>query len=184
MHDREIEQVIATKQPIRGEVPFTGTHGRRIYDYIFVPVIGTDGEVEAIAGTTRDVTERKQAEEATRAGAERFRFLAESMPQNVGAVGIDNDERPVSGCRRSTQSPPMGSSIGALEKSAAASNVQRAVILWIDCCRVNDPPTRPLPIGWELSEPAARILQRRRSKPVREQKVSSSKALHSCNSGK
>src|SRR6185312_17386273 len=60
MHDREIEQVIATKQPIRGEVPFTGTFGRRIYDYIFVPVIGPDVEVEAIAGTTRDVTERKQ----------------------------------------------------------------------------------------------------------------------------
>ena len=62
MHDREIDQVRATKQPIRGEVPFTGTHGRRIYDYIFVPVIGADGEVEAVAGTTRDVTDRKEAE--------------------------------------------------------------------------------------------------------------------------
>jgi PAS domain S-box-containing protein len=62
MHDREIDQVRATKQPIRGEVPFTGTNGRRIYDYIFVPVIGADGEVEAVAGTTRDVTDRKQAE--------------------------------------------------------------------------------------------------------------------------
>ena len=66
MHDREIEQVVATKQPIRGQVPFTGTHGRRIYDYIFVPVIGTDGEVEAIAGTTRDVTEHKQSEDLLR----------------------------------------------------------------------------------------------------------------------
>jgi PAS domain S-box-containing protein len=64
MHDREIEQVKATRQPIRGEVPFHGTFGRRIYDYIFVPVLGPDGEVEAVAGTTRDVTERKQAEEA------------------------------------------------------------------------------------------------------------------------
>ena len=64
MHDREIEQVIATRQPIRGEVPFTGTNGRRIYDYIFVPVLGPNGEVEAIAGTTRDITEHKQAEEA------------------------------------------------------------------------------------------------------------------------
>jgi PAS domain S-box-containing protein len=62
MHDREIDQVRATKQPIRGEVPFTGTHGRRIYDYIFVPVIGADGEVEAVAGTTRDVTDRKESE--------------------------------------------------------------------------------------------------------------------------
>ncbi|WP_217619622.1 PAS domain-containing protein, partial [Achromobacter sp. GbtcB20] len=34
MHDREIEQVKATKAPIRGEVPFNGTFGRRIYDYI------------------------------------------------------------------------------------------------------------------------------------------------------
>ena len=25
MHDREIDQVIATRAPIRGEVPFTGT---------------------------------------------------------------------------------------------------------------------------------------------------------------
>lgn len=62
MHVREIEQVRATRQPIRGEVPFTGTNGRRIYDYIFVPVLGADGEVEAVAGTTRDVTERKEAE--------------------------------------------------------------------------------------------------------------------------
>lgn len=66
LHDREIEQVIATKQPIRGEVPFTGTFGRRIYDYIFVPVIGENGEVEAVAGTTRDVTERKQMEDKLR----------------------------------------------------------------------------------------------------------------------
>ncbi len=63
MHSREIDQVRATRQPIRGEVPFNGTNGRRMYDYIFVPVIGTHGEVEAVAGTTRDVTERKQDEE-------------------------------------------------------------------------------------------------------------------------
>jgi PAS domain S-box-containing protein len=73
MHDREIDQVRRTRQPVRGEVPFTGTHGRRLYDYIFVPVIGADGEVEAVAGTTRDVTDRKEAERAVRAGEERLR---------------------------------------------------------------------------------------------------------------
>jgi PAS domain S-box-containing protein len=66
MHDREIEQVKRTGQPIRGEVPFAGTFGRRIYDYIFVPIFGADGEVEAVAGTTRDVTERKQIENRSR----------------------------------------------------------------------------------------------------------------------
>ncbi len=63
MHNREIDQVAATKEPLRAEVPFSGTFGRRIYDYIFVPVFGENGEVEAVAGTTRDVTDRKQAEE-------------------------------------------------------------------------------------------------------------------------
>ena len=67
MHEREIDQVVATRQPVRGDVPFEhATLGRRIYDYLFVPVIGEDGEVEAVAGTTRDVTERRQAEEHLR----------------------------------------------------------------------------------------------------------------------
>ena len=64
MHDRELAQVIATKAPIRGEIPFTGTNGRRIYDYIFVPVVGEGGDVVAVAGTTRDVTERQQVEQS------------------------------------------------------------------------------------------------------------------------
>ena len=63
MHDRELEQVKSTKLPIRGEVAFEGTFGRRIYDYIFVPVIGANGNVEAIAGTTRDITELKEIQE-------------------------------------------------------------------------------------------------------------------------
>lgn len=66
MHNREIDTVRATKMPIRGEVPFSGTNGRKIYDYIFVPVFGLDGEVEAVAGTTRDVTVRKAMEEELR----------------------------------------------------------------------------------------------------------------------
>jgi signal transduction histidine kinase/CheY-like chemotaxis protein len=77
MHDREIDQVISTKQFVRGEVPFKGAYGRRIYEYIFVPVLAPDGEVEAIAGTTRDVTERKQAEEGLRnANRRKDEFLA------------------------------------------------------------------------------------------------------------
>lgn len=77
MHSREIELAIATRRPVRGEVPFNGSFGRRIYDYIFVPVIGPDGEVEAIAGTTRDVTERKQTEESLReANRRKDEFLA------------------------------------------------------------------------------------------------------------
>lgn len=70
MHEREIAQVIATGRPVRGEVPFTGTRGTRIYDYIFVPVFSETGDVEAVAGTTRDMTERKQLEEELQRRAE------------------------------------------------------------------------------------------------------------------
>lgn len=66
MHDREIEEVVATRKPVRGEVPFTGSNGRRIYDYIFVPVFNARGEVEAVAGTTRDITDRKHKEDILR----------------------------------------------------------------------------------------------------------------------
>jgi PAS domain S-box-containing protein len=77
MHDREIEQVKATRMPVRGEVPFTGAFGRRIYDYLLVPVIGANGEVEAVAGTTRDVTDYKQLESSlVNADRRKDEFLA------------------------------------------------------------------------------------------------------------
>ena len=83
MHDREIEEVKATRRPIRGEVPFEGAFGLRTYEYIFVPVVGPDGEVEAVAGTTRDVTERKQYEQALGESEQRFRTITNAMPQMV-----------------------------------------------------------------------------------------------------
>lgn len=63
MHLREIAQVVETRRPLQGEVPFRGGSGiSGVYDYIFTPVFGADGRVEAVAGTTRDVTERKRSE--------------------------------------------------------------------------------------------------------------------------
>ncbi|RZL40452.1 MAG: response regulator [Rubrivivax sp.] len=72
LHDAEIDRVIQTRAPIRGEIPFTGTNGTRVYDYIFAPVLAPDGAVVAIAGTTRDVTDRKAAELALRDQAVRL----------------------------------------------------------------------------------------------------------------
>ena len=75
LHDEEIDRVISTRAPIRGEIPFTGTNGRRIYDYIFAPVLDAEGQVVAVAGTTRDVTERQADERAVR---EQAKLLVEA----------------------------------------------------------------------------------------------------------
>ena len=113
MHDREIEQVKATKQPIRGEVPFHGTFGPRIYDYIFVPVLGPDGEVEAVAGTTRDVTERKLAEEQLRASEERFRAFMDFSPTVSWITDTEGQIRYLSATYTQTFQVPEGNLIGA-----------------------------------------------------------------------
>ena len=88
MHDRELDQVVATKRPVKGEVPFTGTLGRRVYEYIFVPVIDEQGEVEAIAGTTRDVTDRRHAEETLRESEERLRKIFEYAGTGIAITDI------------------------------------------------------------------------------------------------
>ncbi|MES2459598.1 MAG: PAS domain-containing protein, partial [Armatimonadota bacterium] len=65
---QQIEQVVRTKQIVRDETPFqspTGVDG--VYEYIFTPVLDSRGEVDVVAGSTRDITERKQAEDQERA---------------------------------------------------------------------------------------------------------------------
>ncbi|UPW02145.1 PAS domain S-box protein [Halorussus gelatinilyticus] len=93
MHEREIDEVIETKEPVRGEVEFPHAElGRRVYDYIFAPVLDDDGEVEAIAGTTRDVTERKEAEEELQKSKERFRALVTASSDVVYRMSPDWSE--------------------------------------------------------------------------------------------
>jgi PAS domain S-box-containing protein len=89
MHSLEIDKVVATKKPIRGEVPFTGTLGRRTYDYIFVPVLGPGGEVEAVAGAARDITDRKEQEVALQHRTAQFATLLNQAPLGVYLIDAD-----------------------------------------------------------------------------------------------
>jgi PAS domain S-box-containing protein len=70
---RQIRQVVDTRQPIRDETPYTSAAGERQYEYIFVPVAGAGGAVEAVAGSTRDITDRKALERTLRDQADRLR---------------------------------------------------------------------------------------------------------------
>ncbi|MBD1826621.1 PAS domain-containing protein [Microcoleus vaginatus GB1-A2] len=61
----ECQAVFATAEPKKGEVIVpTASWGTRDYEYILSPVCATDGSVEAVVATLRDITERKDAEEA------------------------------------------------------------------------------------------------------------------------
>ena len=93
MHEREIDQIRITKQPVRGEVSFPhATLGRRIYDYILTPILNELGEVEAVAGTTRDVTERKQWEESLANAAEELQAINEEMAATNEEQASSNEE--------------------------------------------------------------------------------------------
>lgn len=61
---QHFQQVIHTKEIYRGELTYSfasGTDGK--YEYILAPAFDERGKVVAIAGTARDITERKAAEE-------------------------------------------------------------------------------------------------------------------------
>jgi PAS domain S-box-containing protein len=58
---RQIQQVIDTRQGLKDETPYTSPTGAGgFYEYIFSPVFAADGTVEVVAGSTRDITERKR----------------------------------------------------------------------------------------------------------------------------
>ncbi|PWB22394.1 PAS domain-containing protein [Flavobacterium sp. HTF] len=81
MHEREIDEVAATKKQVRGTVSFPHAElGKRIYDYILTPVFNEQGEVEAVAGTTRDITELTLAGEKLQQSETRFRTMIEQSP--------------------------------------------------------------------------------------------------------
>ena len=93
---RQIRQVIETKRPVRDETPYTSHLGERQYEYIFGPVLGAGGAVEAVAGSTRDITERKRAEQRERlllaetaTANARFRAFFEQGPLFAGIMAVD-----------------------------------------------------------------------------------------------
>jgi PAS domain S-box-containing protein len=74
----------------RGELEYRCKDGSTLWTEVMaIPITGSDGKVVEILGVSRDLSERKRAEEAVRQAEARFRSLAEDAP--VGILETDPD---------------------------------------------------------------------------------------------
>ena len=86
------EYRIVTKS---GEVRWLRDHGRAECQAQWeagsdqLPSVKADGRVVRIIGATRDITERKQAEEALKASETRYRSLVETSPDSIILTDLD-----------------------------------------------------------------------------------------------
>ena len=89
---RQIQEVIDTKSVVIDETPYTSPSGTEgYYEYIFAPVLAPDGSVEVVAGSTRNITERKRVEKALQVSEEYSRHILESI--NEAFFAFDKDLR-------------------------------------------------------------------------------------------
>ncbi len=132
---RQIKQVFDNEQIVKDETPFTSPAGKSgYYEYIFSPVINHDGTVEVVAGSTRDITTRKQAEERLHKSEQRLQlsieganiFAWEVNPQ-TGETKYSTNFNDVLGFEISKDSKENFFNVHADEREAVAAATERAM---------------------------------------------------------
>ena len=81
--DSKLQIALTTGQSIAEEMALPTVNGVRDYEYILSPIHSTDGSVEAVVYTARDITERKQAEESLRESEKNYRNLFEWASDSI-----------------------------------------------------------------------------------------------------
>jgi PAS domain S-box-containing protein len=131
---RQMDEVVRTRIPLQitnWAYEFAGQpeRGRTYWDCVAQPIVGESGEVELLAFSSIDVTERKRAEEAALAREREFRALADNMPDII--VRWDRDLRrlyanPAAGVLAGVPSPKLiGGSLGTVyEPGDNAENLE------------------------------------------------------------
>ncbi|MBS3773103.1 MAG: PAS domain S-box protein, partial [Candidatus Thermoplasmatota archaeon] len=81
----KVREVQRTKQPVQ----FTDEREGRTFSHRYYPVFDERGEVRQVAVFSRDITDRKRAEQQLRENEERYRRLVEASPDSIILVGLD-----------------------------------------------------------------------------------------------
>lgn len=96
----ELQEVVETGKGITGETPYISPSGAAgVYEYIFSPVLDGNGDVEFVAGSTRDITERTREGEALQASQKRLRDLIDGVGPSM-FVGLMTPQGILIECNR------------------------------------------------------------------------------------
>jgi PAS domain S-box-containing protein len=89
---RSDEEAIKLRKAVRFEEGMTDAEGKKtVLETIKVPFVDDRGHVAGLVGISRDITDRKRAEEALRESEENYRLLIDTM--NEGLAVIDKNAR-------------------------------------------------------------------------------------------
>lgn len=152
---RQVEQVLLKRQVVRDEISYLHPDGvTRFHEYIFNPVLGPDGQVEVVAGSTRDTSVRRRSEEALLEAARRkdefLAMLAHELRNPLAAVSS------AVSILRSCQSSERQWATGVIERQSG--QLGRLIDDLLDMTRINTGKVR---LRREVVD-AARILDQAR----------------------
>jgi PAS domain S-box-containing protein len=83
---RQVQEVFISRQKITGEVHYTSPSGvAGYYEHIFAPAFASDGSVDFVVGSTRDISARKQDQDALRRNEEMLRLITNLVPNGIFA---------------------------------------------------------------------------------------------------
>jgi PAS domain S-box-containing protein len=87
---RGLRRVFETGKEGRSEGPMEVSGKKRWFDHYLIPITDAQGTVTSVLGVSRDITDRKIAEEAQRASEERYRFIADNSLDIITRITPEN----------------------------------------------------------------------------------------------